>query len=96
MKPDRNNKLDLSVNPITGFPNDHKLYRYPKTEQEHAELKDIDEQDESRPEIDEKRIAMVLERLRWKGARKIRGYKFKGTIPDPKHATDYLPWLKED
>lgn len=86
--------IDLSVNPITGFPTEAKRYYYPKTEGQ-----DDDEQ-EPEPtknlEIDDAKISMLLERLRWRGARKIRGYKFRGTIPEPKTITDYLPWLKED
>ncbi|CAN5128668.1 hypothetical protein BH09BAC1_BH09BAC1_19580 [soil metagenome] len=93
MKPAKRKKTESSLNPITGFPNEHKLYRYPKQEEEEAQQTIDDE--ELGLDIDERRIAMIVERLRWKGARKIRGYRFKGTIPEPKHATDYLPWLKE-
>jgi hypothetical protein len=34
--------------------------------------------------------------MRWKGARRIRGYKYKGPIPEPKSISDYIPWLRED
>jgi len=95
MKPDRKNKLDLTLNPITGLPNEGKRYYYPKAN-ESDNVNDLLEDNETATglEIDDAKIAMVLERLRWKGARKIRGYRFKGTIPAPKHATDYLPWLQ--
>jgi hypothetical protein len=95
MKPDRKHKLDLTLNPITGLPNEGKRYYYPKADAP-KNADDLLEEDETSPglEIDDTKIAMMLERLRWRGARKIRGYRFKGTIPAPKHATDYLPWLQ--
>lgn len=97
MKTNKIDKLDLSVNPITGFPTEGKRYLYPKAEEEpNTDGDKIDRENRETTGTDEARIAMLLERLRWRGARKIRGYRFKGTIPEPKHATDYMPWLKED
>ena len=95
MKRKPTDKLDLTVNPITGYPTEAKRYYYAKTE-----TQEVDEGEEDEPkrnlEIDDAKVTMLLERLRWRGARKIRGYKFKGTIPEPKTAADYLPWLKEE
>lgn len=94
MKHESTDKLDLTVNPITGYPTEAKRYYYAKTEgQEEDEGTD---EPAKNLEIDDAKIAMLLERLRWRGARKIRGYKFKGAIPEPKTVADYLPWLKED
>ena len=84
-------KLDLTVNPITGYPTEAKRYYYAKAD----EQGEADEPTKNL-EINDAKITMLLERMRWKGARKIRGYKFKGTIPEPKTAADYLPWLKEE
>jgi hypothetical protein len=93
MKPKPKDKLNLSLNPITGLPNEAKRYYYTKAEEQDDNL---EPEPRTSLEIDDAKIAMVLERLRWKGARKIRGYKYKGTIPPPKSITDYLPWLRED
>ncbi len=92
MKRNLKDKLDLNLNPITGQPNEGKRYYYAK-----AEAQDDEEEEPPRSqEIDDAKISMMLERLRWRGARKIRGYRYKGSIPEPKTITDYLPWLKEE
>jgi hypothetical protein len=93
MKRDQKAKMNLNLNPITGLPNENKRYYYPKPGQ--VSLTN-EEELEKEVEIDDAKIAMVLERLRWKGARRIRGYKYKGPIPEPKSISDYIPWLRED
>jgi hypothetical protein len=93
MKRDQKAKMNLNLNPITGLPNENKRYYYPKADETEAAS---EEEPENCSEIDDAKIAMVLERLRWKGARRIRGYKYKGTIPEPKSISDYLPWQRED
>lgn len=97
MKRDKKYKINLDLNPITGFANEHKLYHYPKRTGKNEDPHDPEQEEtEAMLKIDDNRMDMLLERLRWRGARKIRGYKFKGSIPAPKHTTDYLPWLKEE
>jgi hypothetical protein len=93
MKRDQKAKMNLNLNPITGLPNENKRYYYPKPGQ--VALTN-EEELEKEVEIDDAKIAMVLERMRWKGARRIRGYKYKGPIPEPKSISDYIPWLRED
>lgn len=93
MKRKPTDKLDLTVNPITGYPTEAKRYYYAKTDEQ--ENDEVDEPAKNQ-ELDDAKITMLLERLRWRGARKIRGYKFKGAIPEPKTVADYLPWLKEE
>jgi len=93
MKRDQKAKMNLNLNPITGLPNENKRYYYPKADQT---TPPSEEEPENYLEIDDAKIAMVLERLRWKGARRIRGYKYKGSIPEPKSINDYIPWLQED
>lgn len=98
MKRNQKDRLNLNLNPITGLPNENKRYHYPKAElaDQPKETSEDDTADSPELEIDDAKIAMVLERLRWKGARRIRGYKYKGTIPEPKNISDYLPWLREE
>lgn len=93
MKRNQKDKLDLSLNPITGLPNEAKRYQYPKTDAPNSNSAD---EPIKYTEIDDAKLAMIQERLRWKGARKIRGYRYKGTIPRPKTIIDYLPWLREE
>lgn len=74
-----------NVNPITGMPSTRRLYA-----SANAVYEEVDE-DETKPSchIDEERFNNLMEKLRWRGAKRIKGYKFEGAIPEPKDISFY-------
>lgn len=76
--------IQWDFNPITGLPDTRMVYN-----------RDNGHSDEDAPvgrvQINEETYRRVLESIRWKGARKIRNYRFTGTIPSPKRVDDYIP-----
>lgn len=74
-----------NVNPITGMPSTRRLYA-----SANAVYDDLEEDDEKPSDnIDEEHFVKLMERLRWRGAKRIKGYKFSGTVPEPKDVGYY-------
>ena len=74
-----------NVNPITGMRSTRKLYA-----SANAVYNEVEEEEENtNSNIDEDRFNKLMQRLSWRGAKKIKGYKFSGTIPEPKDVGYY-------
>jgi len=73
--------IDLSVNPITGLPDTSKRYVYGPNYVAPEKEGQI---------ISDGRLEELLSKIRWKGARKINGYKFTGIVKPPKSKRNYL------
>lgn len=74
-----------NVNPITGMPSTRRLYA-----SANAVYNEVEE-DDDKPNcrIDEERYNKLMTRLSWRGAKRIKGYRFEGTIPEPKDISFY-------
>lgn len=73
-------------NPITGKPSVRKRFVYKGTERV-TQTKENCIMDEAT----DIKLQAVLDRIRWKGARRIRNYRFTGNIPTPKNISYYIP-----
>lgn len=40
-------------------------------------------------DVNDEKLNTTIERIRWKGVRRIANYKFEGTIPEPKDVSYY-------
>ena len=54
-----------------------------------AKKKNIKERRRGNETFDEGRYKELMEKVRYKGAIRVKGYKFKGTIPEPKSEAYY-------
>lgn len=71
------------VNPITGQRNPKKLYASANA------INDEVDDDAPTSTIDERIYNALMDRIRWRGARKVKNYKFTGMVPEPKDVSYY-------
>lgn len=85
--------INWKFNPITGKPNERERY----ASENYGKYNGIrPDSFKEKQEINEAKLQALTERIRWRNARKIRGYRFTGTIPYPKQITDYIPWMVDE
>ena len=94
MKPHKEPLFNLKRNPITGWPDDRIRYgseNYGNRKGHRAAMRKYRTRD-----IDDSRLKELSNRIRWRQARRVKGYKFSGKIPRPKEISDYIPWMLDD
>ncbi len=84
-----NKYIKVSNNPITNKPNERK--RYASENYGNHKKHNPSKRSSGSVNISDKKLQKVLEHTRFKGAKKIKGYVFTGSIPIPKDDKFYLP-----
>lgn len=85
--------INWKFNPITGKPNERDRYASENYGYYNGVRPDSFQE---KQEINEAKLQALTERVRWRNTRKIKNYRFTGTIPNPKQASDYIPWLYDE